>query len=1094
VNLPGGAAVDLQVSATVLEHTAAAQRIGILFLPSVPLTGLQVRAFVNTQFFTNTVDYAANPTPPGGESFVMFGYRSVAGETMPAAVGATLEVRHGAGLGGRDDIVVQLASTMDQPRTYLLGQFALPTALATYTAPGFGNYRRAVEGNLDGLRAALSVHAPGVTGQTWLHVTVSNPRTDDNPLRQVQPAEATGPGDVPLTGKRRYRVTWVYDNGNESGATPPSEAISTTTGAISVPLPVWAQAPPAGNIPGIGGPSLPVRRRRVYRTLTTETGDDGEYFLVDERADNTSTTFVDRVADDDLDTGNPLLTDIAVTVSRSADQAGNNLLAGTATLDGVIETSDREQNAAGTTQFRGTAYVARLSGVPARGQVSFTTRPAAGRPRVEWRFRSNTGPAGITEARLEVQPQGVAVGVDQPLRAVVSGGPAEVGVDWQQEGERLRLAVGRPDDVTQPLVAAPGAVAFATAPTLPATQLVASERTVAAVLDDTASSLWGSVRGLLRFRLLLGHNRPAGEPGPHYAVDGNGVVANLDLAPRPGRGRPDRSLFVRRTSPDGDLRLVEARVGALPDSTWIDLRPSGVVAGRLQGRARRVTAFVQGRKDTVADIAGARRHDGIYVACPDTRGQVDFVVDADRAHVEFTPEGSVRLDATARRPNGFTQAASPGDLVIRAIHGSLTAEGRTVVDAPPAGAGAGPLVAVASGGTTGVVGIAAVPSDDTTGATFDAFRPARATPQVGANFSSATPAVSNLERATARVIGVQELSIARAPATDHRVRLAPSRANAALRGELVVNDSRFTPSRWSLVKARCAHIPPVVSLRADIAARSFSLVASERAGELVLFSEPAIIPTDGAASGSVVGLGLARATIEGLPTQVDFDLLGPGNPRQDEPFNWSPPAGWRKSGFRIDTDGPMVIRGLQLIGVDFSRPAIGSTPVTHFWTNTAAAFVGIAADPVADGDPPKVPGPVWLWTPGEGLPSGSAPAGDWEDLEAAIGFRVEPDALMTLQLNSYKDSSASFQRWNTSAMTWVLQAEFQMKDYRNEGTLTPGSLSATGNPDVGPGLWYLRLPDAAPFSGQVVFGNTGGWVSNRPRIFASFTPTPGSAP
>jgi hypothetical protein len=168
--------------------------------------------------------------------------------------------------------------------------------------------------------------------------------------------------------------------------------------------------------------------------------------------------------------------------------------------------------------------------------------------------------------------------------------------------------------------------------------------------------------------------------------------------------------------------------------------------------------------------------------------------------------------------------------------------------------------------------------------------------------------------------------------------------------------------------------------------------------------------------------------------------------------------------------------------------------VTHFWTNTAAAFVGIAADPVADGDPPKVPGPVWLWTPGEGLPSGSAPAGDWEDLEAAIGFRVEPDALMTLQLNSYKDSSASFQRWNTSAMTWVLQAEFQMKDYRNEGTLTPGSLSATGNPDVGPGLWYLRLPDAAPFSGQVVFGNTGGWVSNRPRIFASFTPTPGSAP
>jgi hypothetical protein len=60
VNLPGGAAVDLQVSATVLEHTAAAQRIGILFLPSVPLTGLQVRAFRQHAVGTDPDDHGTD--------------------------------------------------------------------------------------------------------------------------------------------------------------------------------------------------------------------------------------------------------------------------------------------------------------------------------------------------------------------------------------------------------------------------------------------------------------------------------------------------------------------------------------------------------------------------------------------------------------------------------------------------------------------------------------------------------------------------------------------------------------------------------------------------------------------------------------------------------------------------------------------------------------------------------------------------------------------------------------------------------------------------------------------------------------------------
>jgi len=70
-----------------------------------------------------------------------------------------------------------------------------------------------------------------------------------------------------------------------------------------------------------------------------------------------------------------------------------------------------------------------------------------------------------------------------------------------------------------------------------------------------------------------------------------------------------------------------------------------------------------------------------------------------------------------------------------------------------------------------------------------------------------------------------------------------------------------------------------------------------------------------------------------------------------------------------------------------------------------------------------------------------------------------------------------------------------MKDYRGEvtvhGEITPSEYLVTGDEDAGPGKWYLRIPDGGPASGQVVFGNTGGWISNRPRIFAPFTPTYG---
>jgi hypothetical protein len=54
-----------------------------------------------------------------------------------------------------------------------------------------------------------------------------------------------------------------------------------------------------------------------------------------------------------------------------------------------------------------------------------------------------------------------------------------------------------------------------------------------------------------------------------------------------------------------------------------------------------------------------------------------------------------------------------------------------------------------------------------------------------------------------------------------------------------------------------------------------------------------------------------------------------------------------------------------------------------------------------------------------------------------------------------------------------------------------------GDTDSGPGKWTLRVPDGVSptlFKGQIVFGNTGGTASNRPRVYPAFTPNPTAQP
>ena len=1088
VDLPGGGTVDLQVSVTVSQNSDTAQEIGF-FLVSSGLTDLRVRALVNTSFFTNVPPSSVSPTPAAGESFLAFGYQSVGAEPMPPALAGTLRIDHGTGLGARDTITIDVGSDFRVPRTYLISQMKAPAVVGTYTTAGAVTFRRADEAHLDGMRVALTASDPTAPAFSWLRVQLSNPTTGDSPLQELVCAEGTGTGDVPITGQRQYQVTWVYENGNESSATPPSAPIATSNGTVSVPLPVWPTPPttPPPPTPGqlpISASSLPVRRRRVYRTATSDTGDAGERFLVDEIPDNTTTTYRDVTSDDDL--GEPVLTDLQVHLARATAQGGTTLLTGKATVTGTLDLSSRQLDTGGNTVFRGTQYLAEIDGVPAKADVVFTTRPQPGAPRLDWRTAGATGDAaGLDVVAFTTSPTGASAGVDRPLRARVEAVPAAVGLDWWQwSSTRLRVALGDPDDLTNPLATPADLVAFQTGPTLTA-PFIGSKKAVSAFLDgdDTRAA----ARGLRRLRLLLGLPRPAGEPGPHHAATDDGVVVDAQLATLPADKdlRRPRSLVFRRTSDVGSIRRIEARCGNVSESVSLDTSVSSTpVAGRVTGRLQRVTALIQAPEDMSRTAASAKRSDGIWVACTDSSGQLDFSVDTDKGAVTFAPEGPVRLGASVRRPAGL----GGGDLVIRGIEASASvAAGSTAVSVPPStDAGSTSLVSVISAGATVRAGVITALADDTA----DAYRAVRATPQVEADFGSAAMGVADLRRATARVLGVETLDLARSPAPGpHKVDLAPRRANTAFRVELTADDSRFTPAAWSPVKARIAGLAAQTTLKADTTNKSFVIDLSEPTGAVDLFAEPAIVPTDGAAKDMAVGIGLMRASIDALPTHLELDLLGPPNPTQDEPFNWSTPAGWRKSGFRILTDRELIIRGVQLISVDRSRPPTNGDPLEHFWSNTAAAIVKIALEEGAG----NMFGPVWLWTPSAPLPGPGAAFGDWKDLDSAFGFRIEDKSLMTLQLNSYPTSLADSSppvRWNSSSLSWELMAEFQMKDYRGEGTLTPGSLNTTGNPDAGPGLWYLRLPDAAPFSGQVVFGNTGGWISSRPAIFASFTPSP----
>ena len=985
-----------------------------------------------------------------------------------------------------------MSADFHQPRDIIIGQARQQTASANFTSDGTA-YRRATGGGFHGIRLDVTAHDPTTASERWIIVDLTQPRAEDGPARPVDARQAGlgpiagDPGDpghgVPMSGRRQYQVTWVQSNGNETAPSPPSVPVTTTNGRVEVPLPVWVDPQDPTPTGQLRVPEIPTGRR-VYRTVTSSTGAAGEAFLVKAIDNATATVFTDDRGDDQL--GEVLLSKMTVRYRHTVDRDGAQLAKGFAALHGTLVQAAYQETLAGDPLYRGTLYEVDLAATPPAADVTYTTRPAAtppsGKaPRVTWRSKTATEPAGIGTARAMVFPLATPPTGEQSIRAFLQGVPAEFAVDWATRGEtRTRVEFGNVAKPALPLAGGVGTVVLRAA-AVDAPLQTESARTIS--IDSDPDRLGVTARGLRRLRLMLGLPHP---DVLSYAAFDDGVNAELELDPRTD-GRP-RSLRVLRDAigKDGKKSRLMIRAGELPDVVKVDARPGDdttPLKAAVSGRLRRVMVLSQtGDELATEDVTQERRRDGTWATVPDLSDHFDLEI--GKGHLAARAAGPIRADASVRSAAG-QGTEEPKTRQIQASVAATSADalfpegGQTVVSLPE---GASGRVA------TSTRGLAPLQRDR--------LLAVRATPQVDAVLREA--AGENLaDDLAARFLGLTGVVLPRSGSDDpYRASFTSKRANHAFRGHAWLTDLRVQPQPWDLVKARAVDLPETIVATLEKIGR-YTLTLNRRSGRFVVFAQPQIIPKSGVMANKLVGVGLATIDVDALPKSIQVDALGGANDFQSVPFNKSPDANWRRSGFRIKSDGEVIARAIQIFDAGYVRPtAIGddddpsklnAVPPTAFWTQAAAAIVKVASENA------MAPGAVWIWTPAEPLPS-SLEASDWEDLDSWLGFKIEAPALVTLQLQSYQAQSQAIPRW-WHGLSWLLRAEFQMKDYRGEvtvhGEITPTEYLVTGDEDAGPGQWVLRIPDGGPAGGQVCFGNTGGWISSRPRIFAPFTPTYG---
>jgi hypothetical protein len=123
---------------------------------------------------------------------------------------------------------------------------------------------------------------------------------------------------------------------------------------------------------------------------------------------------------------------------------------------------------------------------------------------------------------------------------------------------------------------------------------------------------------------------------------------------------------------------------------------------------------------------------------------------------------------------------------------------------------------------------------------------------------------------------------------------------------------------------------------------------------------------------------------------------------------------------------------------------------------------------------------------------GEADPADEDSPKTGVGYRIpSPGVTLTLDADVYgKTVNLANARWDALPGQWQLAQELQMSGYAGTVTLSNTETFGfgAGNTDAGPGRWFLRVVNgrgwnAALGNGSAYFGNTGGWLGSRPRIF-----------
>ena len=1128
IDLGGAAGPELYVAAMVTRLDATGQTVELSIAPGPGLVDVDVTVRLNASIFTTDVVTAS---PKRGERFIHFGVRST---TEPLVhVGAVVGSTHVAGaVPPRDRTEVSIVSRFDRARTVVVGQVRRNTVKANHTSGAMAAYRRATDVDLAGQLLTLTPSDPLTAAERWIHVDLTSPATGDGPPKAVAVTDVGDgtTGAVPRTGLRRYQVTYVV-NGNETSPSPPTPPVGTASGKLRVALPVWAAPnPPEPSLGGATAPD-PVTERRVYRTVTSADGDSGEYFLVHQESNNTATEWIDDVGDDPLN--EPMQTDMEIRVrhataaldaTRQAPPAG-----GFGSLVGSLASTGYEEDGAGAPRTRGTTYELDLQDTPDDISVRIDMRAGPDEPRITWTSTRLGAPRGVGRAKVAIVPTGVEAATSSIIRAVLASVPPSFGARWLIRGEtRVSVVVASPTDLSQPVEPPIGLLAFRSS--LDGAEPRVSPRTVEAVLTPEATA--GTGRGVRRLELLVGLPWPTGVVRHAMLDDGIGVDLLLAVPARfRGLRPPDRSLRVFSRRMDGtDLSVVELTAGELPDRVRVDFRgpgggadPSGLTEPGLNvvGQVRRVRLRSHGDAEHHPSGWNATR-DRITVAVPDLGRQLDVELsETVKEPQPGTGETAVtnweavlhaamplRASATARfRP----APPPPGKQAVPAVTGLVadievpaTASVRATIGKDTDGRDAlRSLTGVMGGGLSGRVG---------TEWSGTGFISARATPQVRAGTAWPLPqtvgdgtARSKLASATARLVGLQRLEVTiKGEEVKAKVAWDPDRPTRAFRlgvledHQLFVDLQRYVAEdpKWqrgvqrfgtrvgrSLAGVRFSHIPLTLSATVDPSTGHFAYTASEAIGRGQFWMEPTAWAKPDTPQRVPRGIGLVEGTFVVLPRALDVKLVQPGGiAAKTGPDNHRLPVKYQRGGVELATCDRLELNGVRQLGWDRHGDLAG-LPMAQ-WTRTDITFLVIEQQaPRPQTEPPSLD-TMWLWQYKDRVGLDPDQGVAW-DIARNPGLRVDLD-LDGLEKPYFIFDIPPPLHWSQLAGTWTPKSELQMKGYA--GAETMDSTEGSDNPldGLGPtfGLWFLRSLGKILGTSSAYFGNTGGIITSRPRIYS----------